>query len=165
MKNREEDSIFQVIKELRLNGIHSIVVNTSQEAKNFIMYHVGVGTIIFLDNSKEVKKLAIEKTAINKGATLYDINEIRNMEKDKGKSYLTEIIIYGFDKFLEILKEKKINQLPVSKIKIVIVIQMKSFKEGYVSLYNKNISMALLDFQEIIKINKRDISIIFIGEE
>ena len=165
MKNREEDSIFQVIKELRLNGIHSIVVNTSQEAKNFIMYHVGVGTIIFLDNSKEVKKLSIEKTAINKGATLYDINEIRNMEKDKGQSYLTEIIIYGFDKFLEILKEKKINQLPVSKIKIVIVIQMKSFKEGYVSLYNKNISMALLDFQEIIKINKRDISIIFIGEE
>lgn len=165
MINMKADSTFQVIEKLRSNGIHSIVVNTSQEAKNFIMYHVGVGTTIFLDNSNEVVKLAMKKTAINKGATLYDINELENHEKNKVQSYNNEIIIYGFHSFLEILKENKINQLPSSRTKIVIVIQMRIFNETYLKVYNENINNLLIDFIEAFKINKRDISIIFIEEE
>lgn len=65
----------RVVNSLRNNGFHSIYVDTKDEAINFIMYHIDVGTVVSVGVSKTIEELDINRIIIEKGGTLLNFNQ------------------------------------------------------------------------------------------
>ncbi len=60
----------RVVKNLNNNGFHSIYVETKEEARNFIMYHINVGTTVGIGGSETIASLDMTKDIMEKGGTL-----------------------------------------------------------------------------------------------
>lgn len=154
-----------IMELLKQNGIHSITVKTVQEAKNFIMYHVGVGTVIFIDNSSETKCLELEKSVISKGGTIRRINDLGDVKKDKARCSVSEVKIFGFDNFIKSINESYIVVNTCKNVKTVVIIFLKKCESIIFDSVKENIESIMVQYGEVEETEKSDISFIFIEED
>ncbi|MEG1255639.1 hypothetical protein [Clostridium sp.] len=92
-------SIFieNAMETLQKVGIHSIYVKSKEEARNFIMYHINIGTVVKLDSSLQALDLRLEKSIIEKGGNIvndYSDNIIVD-ELHYRKSSIAELYLCG----------------------------------------------------------------------
>jgi len=78
-------------------GIHSILVRSKEEAKNFIMYHIDIGTQIRIDDCLELEDLNLERAIIEKGGTILNNKEesLEAKEIQKRKPTISKLNLYG----------------------------------------------------------------------
>ncbi|MFR1708445.1 MAG: hypothetical protein ACLSV2_06065 [Clostridium sp.] len=78
-------------------GIHSILVKSKEEAKNFIMYHIDIGTEVRIDDCLELKNLNIEKAIVEKGGTILNNKEgsLESKEISKRKPTISKLNLHG----------------------------------------------------------------------
>lgn len=78
-------------------GIHSILVRSKEEAKNFIMYHIDIGTQIRIDDCLELEDLNLERAIIEKGGTILNNKEesLEAKEIQKRKPAISKLNLYG----------------------------------------------------------------------
>jgi len=83
MVNRTSVSILiqDMMDKLEEIGIHSILVRSKEEAKNFIMYHIDIGTQVRIDDCLELNDLNLEKAVIEKGGTIFLMSYFLYMKK------------------------------------------------------------------------------------
>ncbi len=92
-------SIQNAMSFLLSKGIHSIFVNSKEEAKNFIMYHVDIGTRVKICNCIEISKLSLDKAIIEKGGTIINNEYIYSLDKktENRKLTVSELYLYGME--------------------------------------------------------------------
>jgi len=105
MVNRTSVSILiqDMMNKLEEIGIHSILVRSKEEAKNFIMYHIDIGTQVRIDDCLELNDLNLERAVIEKGGTILN-NEVGNLDFKEGKkrpSTISELDLYGCSHLLD----------------------------------------------------------------
>ena len=159
------------IEFLHERGIHTFIVKSGQEARNFILYHVGVETIVLLQREKAVDLLQLEKSIIEIGGTL-DNSDV-DMKNKRTQNSIEKVQVYGTDYFLNnpnaITFKKKSPVLDnEGRVKTILVIWMDD-KEIH-NIIHKLKEESLGENLEKIKLKKikknyNDISIIFIDEK
>ena len=148
-----------IISRLEEIGVHSILVRSKEEAKNFIMYHIDIGTHIIMDDCLELNGLNLERAIIEKGGTILNSKGIglAAKEEKKRKSTIEELNLYGSSYILEefngfthhdIENNYILNDIDERKTIIVINIGLND------ALYNK----LLLIYKEIMDIDSRKIN-------
>ncbi len=105
MVNRTSVSILiqDMMNKLEEIGIHSILVRSKEEAKNFIMYHIDIGTQVRIDDCLELNDLNLEKAVIEKGGTILN-KEVGDLDFKEGKkrpSTISELDLYGCSHLLD----------------------------------------------------------------
>lgn len=90
--NKIVNNTIEILNEL---GFHSIYVKSKQEAKNFIMYHVGVGTLVALEECKEITELGIEQAINEKGGTILNDESEINFSNVTSKNSIIKVQLYG----------------------------------------------------------------------
>jgi len=85
------------METLQKVGIHSIYVKSKEEARNFIMYHINIGTVVKLDNSLKSLDLRLEKSIIEKGGNIVNdhSDNIIVDELQYKKNSIAELHLYG----------------------------------------------------------------------
>lgn len=97
MKRDIYEKVYEMMIDLRKNNIHSIIVGLNEEARNFIMYHIQVGTNVYLDEVKEILDLNMEKSARDRGGTVYYLeDETSDIKEDFSRSR-SNVYVLGAD--------------------------------------------------------------------
>lgn len=174
MVNRTSVSILiqDMMNKLEEIGIHSILVRSKEEAKNFIMYHIDIGTQVKMDDCLELNDLNLEKAITEKGGTILN-NKVEDLELKEGKkrrSTISELDLYGcshiLDEFTEFTHYATENTLLscIDGIKTIAVINIDSndiFYNKLLPIYNKLMD---IDSEKIVNLKanisqKDDISL------
>ncbi|GAA0765968.1 hypothetical protein GCM10008908_03150 [Clostridium subterminale] len=151
MVNRTSVSILiqDMMNKLEEIGIHSILVRSKEEAKNFIMYHIDIGTQVKMDDCLELNDLNLEKAITEKGGTILN-NKVEDLELKEGKkrrSTISELDLYGcshildeFTEFTHYTTENNDLLSCIDGIKTIAVINIDSndiFYNKLLPIYNK----------------------------
>lgn len=166
-----KELVNDTIELLRENGIHSRVFSSTQEAKNFILYHVGVETIVLIKREKIINLLKLDKSIIELGAAIVE-EDMKILAKDKKlKNSISKVVVYGNEYFLN--NDKLINLCCTSnddediRVKTILVISLQ--EEDRFQVLSK-VKKELCTKESCCKNcscnkgNYKDISVIFIEE-
>lgn len=159
------------IELLHDNGVHSFLVKSKQEAKNFILFHVGIETVVVLKNEKEINSLNLEKAILQLGGSIVEEDVKINSNYLKFKNSILKVKVYGNDFILNGINKGDLSIFTDFdegvRIKTVLVINLQDLninsllsvlKKEFISNSTK-ISGKRQEFS-----NLRDVSIIFIDE-
>lgn len=154
------------------SGIHNLYVKSQQEAKNFIMYHIAVGTIVFIEDCIEIKSLDIEQSIVEKGGTILTDASYIDYLNVQPKNSIIKVQLHGAKYILENRwgdnkKYPSENSIKQNRFKTIIVIPLEYCEE--INKFICNLEMEKLNHNE--KTNKsekrediyNDISIVIIG--
>ncbi len=171
--NKIVNNTIKILNEL---GFHSLHVKSKQEAKNFIMYHVGVGTLVTLEECSEIKDLGIEQAINENGGTiLKDESEI-NYNNATSKNSIIKVQLHGgkyifnnedvITKNYDYSHTEKCNRV---KTIIVIALEYNTILTDAINEFLKHLEHVKNKFENEIYANSQneetiynDISIIFI---
>ncbi|MEG0306545.1 MAG: hypothetical protein RR636_01295 [Clostridium sp.] len=84
-------------------GIHSICVSSREEVRNFIMYHIKIGTVVKVDNSLELMNLSLDKAIMEKGGTVIhstNCNEL-NLNVENHRKIAIDLYLCGGNQLLK----------------------------------------------------------------
>lgn len=122
------------IKCLIKSGVHNLYVKSQQEAKNFIMYHIAVGTIVFIEDCKEIKSLDIERSIVENGGTIIKDESYIDYLNVQPKNSIIKVQLHGVKYILEnrwsdIKKYPSENSIKLNRFKTIIVIPLECCEE------------------------------------
>lgn len=144
----------------RKRGIHSIVVNSYTQARNFILYHVGSGTLINIDKSKEVEELNLKRSVDESGGTIVYGFENKDIKFKGGRKLIDNVEVHGskyiFENIERLLCGTEVWEEFSYKKKIIVIvpIHMGEDEETIRKLYDR-----------ICEIEKRNSTMFLVSED